>query len=270
MAITTADGIVAGFLAGGAPIFVNKGVTASTVAMRMYSTWRTNGSPSPGTTSAGAVYDSTSNMVEGQIPFRYPSNGKCYLGRALLTGSVTAQSTFLVDRIFSANITATSVALQPITAVALPPRDDNGASDGVGYLVGAEVHTAMGAATPTISVGYTNSDGVAGRFGSNVHPTASGAAIGAFYPISLQGADKGVRQLDSVQLSASWLSGGVALVVYRILASLPIGAIGGPSEINPITGDMPELYQGTVPFLLHINLTGGTSNVEGVIQYLHG
>ena len=54
-----------------------------------------------------------------------------------------------------------------------------------------------------------------GRVGTNLHPALANSVVGSFYPISLQGADKGVRSLNTVQLSTSWLAGGFALVVYR-------------------------------------------------------
>jgi hypothetical protein len=272
MTITTADELIKGILAAGPPVFVSKGVSPNRTFLKMYSAWRVPGVPSAGSLTAGVMYDGTSGPVEGQIPFRYPSDGikKCYLARALFGGTQTGQTTLLVDRIYSHNVAFNATTLTAISHGAFPPRDDIASSDGIGYLVGAEVHTAVGGAAPTITVGYTNSDGVAGRIGTNLHPTVNSALIGSFYPISLQGADKGVRALNTVQLSTSWLQGGFALVVYRVLATFPAGSSGGPSEVNMVTGGMPELHQGTVPFLLDMGIGGAANTITGFIQYAHG
>jgi hypothetical protein len=272
MAITTADGIVAGFLAGGPPVFIAKGLVNRTGG-RMASCWRGPGVPGLGALpvgGSGTVFSSASGYVDGMIPFRYPSSGKCYLGRALLGGASGGHSAWLVDRIFDYALSATSLAAQSVPAPTWPARDDYGGTDGVGYLVGIEVQTTVGAGTPTINMIYVNSDGVSGRTGSNLHPATGGAAAGSFYPIGLAANDQGVRSVTSIQLTQSWTSGTIAVVVYRVIASFPLCTSGGPSELNPVTGAMIEMFPGTVPFVIDQNLGAVTASLFGFIQYMHG
>ena len=108
---------------------------------------------------------------------------------------------------------------------AKPTRHNNGA----GVQCSAIVATALGAATPTLTVTYTDQGGVSGSgavtASANSLPVGSlmsgGAAaqLGAPF-MSLSAGDSGVRQLDSYTL-ASGTTGTVTFVLHRPIATIP-------------------------------------------------
>lgn len=243
-------------------------------AFLMCSTWGSlAGYPAVGaydSTLNGITLSSTSAQVPGQIPFFDPPSGNAYLARMQVFGaSSTAPNLtcgfFLCDRLWhNGGFTITSTGAQTITSPTWPARDETGTTNGVGVLLGLEVSATVGAATPTISVSYTNSGGTAGRTGSSIAVTQSAAPGCSFYPLGLQAGDVGVQSVQSMTLSASWLSGTVNLVAYRVIAyslGMPMTAIDG------ITGAMPRLFNGSVPFFLY---QGALSTVTGELQYSFG
>ena len=98
----------------------------------------------------------------------------------------------------------------------LPARDANGAITGEGVILGVEVSGVTGAGTPTLTVAYTDTTGATGS-GTNVVATVASSIAGTFYPIGLGGGDTGTQTIQSLTLSATWTSGTIHLVAYRIL-----------------------------------------------------
>ncbi len=138
-------------------------------------------------------------------------------------------------------------------------------TDGAGVQVASVVTTVLGAGTPTNTLSYTNSDGVAGRVNPATLPTTKTAAAvglmdcsgtgsgkyGPFWP--LQGGDKGVRSIQSHNQNATQTSGAKALMLMRPLFDVPIGGIGVFTErdlINQLPS-FPRLHDGAciVPLL---------------------
>lgn len=147
--------------------------------------------------------------------------------------------------------------------IPLPARDANGATVGEQVNVGVEVSANVGAGTPTLTVAYTNTAGVAGRSGTSIIATAASPIAGAFYDIGLQAGDTGVQLIQSLTLNATWTSGTIHLVAYRILARLELTSANIPNAIDALTSGFPRLYDNTVPFLLFIPSTTTTSNITG-------
>jgi hypothetical protein len=270
MAITSLDGVVAG---AQWPRFIAKAITPTMVAGRMQSLWGLGGNPSAGTfntTLAGVTLNSTSAQVPGQIDFTNPVSGNAYLAR--FSASInTSGLLILADRIWhNGGFTINSTALQTVNSVGFPARDNNGTSAGEGILLGLEISAAAGAAAPTITIGYTNSNGVAGRIATNSAPTANSPGAGAFYPIGLQSGDIGVRSVQSLQLSGSWISGTMNLVAYRPIATLEISSSFAGFAIDAISSGMPILYPGSVPQLIMIPSAATASGVTGSVVWTHG
>lgn len=268
MAITDLNGIIAGMRP---PQFIAKAVTATLVAGRPTSLWSLAGSPGAGsfdTTLNGVVLSSSSALVNGQIPHYDPASNNSYLGR--LSGQATQAGTLLLlDRIWhNGGYTITSATAQNSTTPTWPSRcptsgtDDTPATTGQGVLLALEISAAAGAAAPTITVSYTNQAGTASRTGTNILATANSPAIGATYFIGLQAGDTGVRSVQSLTLSTSWLSGTMNLVAFRILAALDLQALV-PNAIDFLTGGGPRLYNGVVPWLVFIPNTTTATLVTG-------
>jgi len=270
MAITTLDGVLAGVQW---PRYFAKAITPTLVAGRPQSLWGLGGNPGAGsfdTTLAGVALSSSSSNVNGQIPFTDPVSGNSYLAR--FQGAATQAGTLLLcDRLWhNGGFTITLNTAQTVNSATWPARDVAGATSGNGVLLGLEISAAAGAAAPTITVSYTNQAGTASRTATNSFATANSPAAGSFFPIGLQAGDTGVRSVQSLTLSASWVSGTMNLVAYRVLAALELTAGFVPNAIDAVTAGFPRLYNGTVPFLIFIPNTTTASYVSGQVIWTQG
>lgn len=276
MPIASLDAAVAG---ARPPIFISKAVTATLVAGRPASLWSLNGSPGAGSfdnTLNGVVLSSTSALVNGQIPHYDPSSGESRLAR-LSASATQAGKLLLLDRLWhNGGYTITSTSAQNSTTPTWPSRcptsgtDDTPATTGAGVLLACEISAATGAGTPTITCSYTNSGGTSGRTGTNIIATVASSAIGATYFIGLQAGDTGVRSLQSVTLSATWTSGTMNMVAYRILAELELPGAFIPNAIDALTAGFPRLYDGVVPWLVFVPNTTTASNISGTYVETQG
>lgn len=276
MAITTLDGVVAGMRP---PMFFSKAVTATLVAGRPASLWALGGAPGAGsfdTTLNGVTLSSSSALVNGQIPHYDPVSGNSYLAR-LSASATQAGKLLLLDRIWhNGGYTITSTAAQNSTTPTWPSRcptsgtDDTPATTGHGVMLAVEVSAATGAGTPTITISYTNSAGTAGRTATNIIATVATSAIGATYFIGLQAGDVGVRSVQSLTLSATWTSGTINLVAYRVLAELELPGNFVPNALDALTSGMPRIYNGTVPWVVFVPNTTTATNVSGTYVETQG
>ncbi len=270
MAITTIDGLIAGMQPAR---YFAKAVTATLVAGRPHSLWSLGGVPGAGafdTTLNGVTLSSSSTVPNGSIYRTDPVSGNAYLAR-LSANATQAGTLILCDRLWhNGGFTITQTTAHSITSPTWPARDATGTTNGVGVLLALEVSAATGAGTPTITVGYTNSGGTASRSATNQIATVASSAIGATYLIGLQAGDVGVRSVQSLTLSATWTSGTINLVAYRPIAALPLSAAFVPNAIDAITGGMPRIYNGTVPYFMFIPNTTTASNIQGTYVESHG
>lgn len=269
MAITTLDQAAS----GSQPLRpFAKAVTATLVAGRPASLWSLAGLPGAGsfdTTLNGVVLSSTAAQVAGQI-YHSDSASNAYLHR-LVARATQPGVLMLLDRIWhNGGYTITSASAQNSTTPTWPARDVAGATSGDGVLLALEVSAATGAATPTITISYTNQAGTASRTATNIIATVASSAAGATYFIGLQAGDTGVRSVQSLTLSVSWVSGTINLVAYRVLAELPVAAAFVSSDLDFLTGGAPRLYNGTVPWLVFVPNTTTASNISGTYTETHG
>jgi hypothetical protein len=58
--------------------------------------------------------------------------------------------------------------------------------------------------------------------------------------------------------------------MYRVLATLELTGAFVPNAVDAITGGFPQLYNGSVPFLIFIPSTTTTSNISGSVTYTQG
>lgn len=274
MAISSVNGLIAGFKPARSFAKAN---TPTLVAGRPHSLWYLGGVPGAGaaaaTTAGGVALSSSSSLVAGQIPHVDPGGGLLsYLARFVAHVTV-AGSLLLCDRLMhitgnsaGSAISATSTAQQTINSGTLPARDDAGSTNGAGVLIGMEVATSLGAGTPALTVGYTNSAGVAGRTAANVDPVIASGTQGAFLRFALQAPDVGVKSVETFQSSATMTLGAPSLVLYRILAEIEIAGPHAPAAVDELTLAMPQVFDGCVPFLVWIPFSTASSEVNG--QYI--
>ena len=158
------------------------------------------------------------------------------------------------------NITDAGTGTHTITT--LLPRYTNGA--GVQAMMWNTNSTAMGAATPNLSIGYTNS----AQSGSRATPATlpigktaaanglilySGTGSGKYGPaMPLQAGDAGIAQVDSTTISVSYVSGEFSIGLYRPLITMPMTTVGVAGERQFMTQvpSMPRVYDGAALYWL--------------------
>lgn len=151
-------------------------------------------------------------------------------------------------------------------------------TDGAGVQAFITPSTVMGAATPSISIGYTNSASTVGRATPATLPIGntaaavtsvvySGTGAGKFGPfMPLQAGDAGIKSVQSISLSASYVSGVLNLVLCRPLLTLPITTLGVTAErdlINQLNSG-PRVYDGAC--LAWLMLAGAATPVAAPLS----
>lgn len=249
MSITTLDGAIAGMQS---PKDYQKLVSPTLVVGRPDSPFYRTGLPGAAAAPSSGMSGGALTSYAGQIPFSNPGAGNSYLAR--LQAFASQPGIFLLcDRLWhQSGIAVTTTTAQTINSATWPARDQNGATAGVGVLIGLEVSGATGAGAATPAIVYTNSGATGSRNGAMLVPYVASSAIGAFYPFTLDAGDVGVQSVQSITLSVSMTSGTIHLVAYRVLARLEIPASYVGNSIDCLTGGMVRLYDNTVPFVLFI------------------
>ena len=236
--------------------------TAHTAGL-WYSLMRGGGNPPADTilgTGTNLAFNALSDAVAtaSGIPHGGNVGGyKVLLNAAAQTAAATTAPCvlMLVDLLGFYNITTvTTTGAQTLNNTVTLPRY----TDGAGVQAFVTPSTVMGAATPTIKLNYTNSAGVAGRETPATLPIGntaaavtsivySGTGSGKYGPfIPLAAGDAGIRSVQSINLSASYLSGVLNLVLCKPLLTLPITTLGVTAERDLVNqfSSMPKVYDG--------------------------
>jgi hypothetical protein len=267
MAIATVNAAIAGLRT---PVQFVKGVGGTMVAGRPHSFWGIGGMPAAGAFDATLNGVTLAAPIAGQLPFTNPTSGNSYLARLQATLPVPG-TLLLCDRLWhNGGFTITQITPHAITSPTWPARDADGATAGKGVMLGLEISAAVGAGTPTITIGYTNSAGTDTRTGTEIDTTIASSIAGTFYRIGLQAGDLGVRSVQSLTLSATWTSGTMNLVAYRVLAALEIPFANVPNAIDALTAGFPRMYDGSVPFLIWIPSATTTIPMIGSMTVAQG
>lgn len=183
----------------------------------------------------GRTTDGTTSTDAGCIGFADPSSGGIYLTQFLGSANITGVFE-LIDLVWiNTGITVTTTTAQAITSGAMPARDLNGSTDGVGYEAGILVTTATtnaGAVTNT-TLNYTNSGNTASRTATIASFPATCVA-GSLVPFQLAAGDVGIRSIQGVTLGTSYGGGAISVVVYRRVGMfvVPAANVGNPTPIG--------------------------------------
>lgn len=128
------------------------------------------------------------------------------------------------------------------------------------YTTGAGVQclvtptTVCGAATPNMSITYTNSAGTGSKstpstlpIGKTAAPIGivnySGTGSGKYGPaMPLAAGDAGIRSIEQLNLSVSYVSGALSYVMFKPLLTLPMTTIGVAAE-RDLLNQIPSLPQ---------------------------
>lgn len=220
------------------------------------------------------TWTSTANIPSNLLPgtrVRLTTSGTLPGGLATATDYYvikTSDSTFKLATTYANAVTGTAVNITDAgsgthTVTWLLPRYTNGA--GVQAIMFNSNATAMGNASPNLSIGYTNSVQAGSRAtptvlpaakaqASNSHILYTGAtAAGKYnYNVPLQAGDAGIAQIDTIQNASSYLSGEYSVALVHELAQIPLSTLGLASEQNFLFGlpSMPRIYDGAALYWL--------------------
>ena len=181
------------------------------------------------------------------------------------------------------NITDAGTGTHTITW--LLPRYTNGA--GVQAIIFNPAATAMGAATPNLALGYTNSAQVASRATPTVLPIGKSAASNSHilytgatgtgkynYMMPLQSGDSGIAEINTIQNSVSYVSGTYTVALVKEIGRFPLSTLGLASERNFLFEypSMPRIYDGAAMyFALGSGVaTPASSAISGMLSFIYG
>lgn len=155
----------------------------------------------------------------------------------------------------------------------LLPRYTNGA--GVQAVFFNPAATALGAATPNLSIGYTNSVQAGSRATPTVLPVGKTAASNTLvlysgasgagkynYTVPLQSGDAGIAQIDTVTHSSNYTSGSYSVAMVKELARVPLNVLGQAAERN-LQFDypsLPRIYDGAALYWAVMSSTTTPTN----------
>lgn len=172
-------------------------------------------------------------------------------------------ATSYANAIAGTQINITDAGTGTHTVSWLLPRYTNGA--GVNAIYFNSNATAIGAATPNLLLGYTNSVQATGRATPTVLPIGKTAASNSHilytgatgtgkynYMMPLQAGDAGIAEINTIQNSVSYVSGEYSVALIRELAQIPLSTLGLASEQNFLFGlpSMPRIYDGAALYWL--------------------
>lgn len=231
-----------------------------------------------------------SNMLTG-TRVRLTTSGTLPAGLATATDYYyirMSDSTFELASSYANAIAGTQINITDAgtgthTVTWLLPRYTNGA--GVQAIFFNSNATALGAATPNLSLGYTNSAQVASRATPTVLPIGKTAASNSHilytgatgagkynYMVPLQAADAGIAQIDTIQNSVSYVSGEYSVALLREIAQIPLSTLGLASEQNFLFGlpSLPRIYDGAALYWLWGSgvATPANSNFSGYLNFV--
>lgn len=256
--------------------------TAHTAGL-WYSLFRGGGNPPADTilgTGTNLAFQALTDATAGAAGIPHGGNVggyKVLLNAAAQTAAATTAPCvlMLVDLLgFYPVTTVTTTGAQTLNNTVTLPRY----TDGAGVQAFITPSTVMGAATPNISLSYTNSAGTAGRATPATLPIGntaaavtsivhSGTGTGKYGPfIPLAAGDAGIRSVQSINLSASYVSGVLNLVLCKPLMTLPITTLGVTAERDLVNqfASMPRIYDGAC--LAWLMLAGAATPVASPLS----
>jgi hypothetical protein len=271
MAITTLAAAKAGLVRPSLYVKVQgQSPSGAAAPLRAISPWYTAGTPGAGTaSSAGVDGEALSAPVNAAMIRANPAGGS-EARIAHLSARYSREGTvLLIDRLWqNSGLSVTSTSPQSISAVSLPARDINGSSNGDGVFAAIEWSAAGGAGTPTVTLTYDDQDGNPGATGT--FTALASPVAGTMEIFSLAAGDTGIRVPTSFQQDATRTSGTMHLVLFRIVAMLPLQAAHFVSSFDTITGPFTKIYDDSVLYPILLNTTTAANTVTLNYQETHG
>jgi hypothetical protein len=250
MAISTADGYIAALKQR---VLLDKLASRTVVAAIPFSVFDLAGNPGSGalagtSTTVGVVpTDATAGCPDIQF-----SSGVGYLSKVEF-GNTVASRLHIFDKLWHGGPYLFGTDVPTITpgsiAARCPDYPGSGTVFGAGNEIWVEVSTAFVTGTAwQIQVGYTNSQGTAGRL--TVISAAQAAAaltLGKMFQLALQSGDCGVQSIQSVDVT----NGGTAMTAGQVsvLIMRPLWTNGRVPLANG--GDVHDMFKTGLPIVYY-------------------
>lgn len=180
-----------------------------------------------------------------------------------LSDTTFSLATSYANAVAGTAINITDAGTGTHTVTWLLPRYTNGA--GLNAIFFNPASTALGAATPNLSLGYTNSAQVASRATPTVLPVGKTAASNSHiiytgatgagkynYAVPRQSGDSGIAEINTIQNSTSYVSGSYTVALYKELARFPVTTLGVAAErdfLNQLPS-LPRIYDGAALYFV--------------------
>lgn len=180
-----------------------------------------------------------------------------------VTDSTFKLATSYANAIAGTAINITDAGTGTHTISWLLPRYTNGA--GVQAIIFNNNATALGAATPNLDLGYTNSTQTASRvtpavlpIGKTACPNSQIIYTGATgtgkynYTMPLMSGDAGIAEVNYIRNSTSYLSGEYTVALVKEITQIPLAVLGQAGERNLLNElpSLPRIYDGAALYWL--------------------
>lgn len=180
-----------------------------------------------------------------------------------LSNTTFSLATSYANAVAGTDIDITDAGTGTHTVTWLLPRYTNGA--GVQAFFFNPAATALGAATPNLSLGYTNSSQTTSRATPTVLPIGktaaanslilySGSGSGKYnYMVPLQAGDRGIAEINTIQNSTSYVSGSYSVALFREITRMPVVVQNMSVErdlVNQLPS-MPRIYDGAALYWVY-------------------
>ena len=240
--------------------------TTAAIAGELHCLARGGGNPSADTIynlGTNLAFQATNDSTVGAAGVQHGGNVSALTKHIVNASAFTAAATvapcilMLVDLLGFYRVTSvTTITAQTLDNTVTIPRYTTGA--GVQAFMWNTNATAMGAATPNLSINYTNSNGTAGKTTPTTLPIGktaaanglilySGTGSGKYGPfMPLASGDAGIRSIQNMTISSSYLSGEFSIGLCKPIMTMPITTTGVASErdfINQLPS-LPRIYDG--------------------------
>lgn len=202
---------------------------------------------------------------------------------------VVSSSTFKLATSYANAVAGTAINITDAgtgthTVSWLLPRYTNGA--GLNAIFFNPASTAMGAATPNLSLNYTNSSQTASRATPTVLPVGKTAASNSIilytgatgagkynFAVPRASGDSGIASIEGIRNSTSYVSGTYTVALYKELARFPITTLGVAAErdfLNQLPS-LPRIYDGAALYFLTGSgaLTPANSAFSGHLDFIY-
>lgn len=199
-------------------------------------------------------------------------------------------TTFRLATSFANAVTGTQIGITNTgtgthTISWLLPRYTNGA--GLNAIFFNSNATPMGAGTPNLALGYTNSAQTISRATPAVLPIGKTAATNSHilytgatgagkynFMTPLQSGDAGIAEINTIQNSTSYVTGEYSVAIIKELGQFPISTLGLSSENNFLFGipSLPIVYDGAALYFLYGSgvATPANSAISGYMNFIFG